>query len=224
MRKLVYTVVLLSGVALPLSGLAFSSELSHQLHDDKNWMLIESREDGIIVFEKEIDGIAVKAVKVTQALEINPEILAQVIEDIANYDRFLKSAAGSEATLLKAGKNYRIGHQHVKVPVMSDRNYAFKLFRPDSTGTRVDWELIPINILDDFLINKRTGVYIDIGAGSWSSHIRPDGKYDVSYRLVMDPGGWLPGSVSDYFNKVSIVSIFKDTILETERRGAEGKS
>jgi len=37
----------------------------------------------------------------------------------------------------------------------------------------------------------------------------------------MDPGGWLPDSVSDYFNRVSVVGIFKDAIFETERRSVQ---
>jgi len=224
MMNLGLKVVLFVGVVLPLTGLASPAVLSEQLYDGNNWTLIESREDGILVAEKEIDGIAVKVVMVSQTISIDPEILAEVIEDIANYGQFLSSAPGMEATLLKDNSDHIIGYQYVEVPLISDRVYAFKMFRPDTTEPRVDWELIPQNMLDGFTINERSGVYIDVGVGSWSMHKRPDGKYDVSYRLVMDPGGWIPDSVSDYFNRVSIVGIFKDALIETERRDAEGKS
>jgi len=224
MMNLGLKVVLFVGVVLPLTGLASPAVLSEQLYDGNNWTLIESREDGILVAEKEIDGIAVKVVMVSQTISIDPEILAEVIEDIANYGQFLSSAPGMEATLLKDNSDHIIGYQYVEVPLISDRVYAFKMFRPDTTEPRVDWELIPQNMLDGFTINERSGVYIDVGVGSWSMYKRSDGKYDVSYRLVMDPGGWLPGSVSDYFNRVSIVGIFKDAIIETERRGVEGRS
>ena len=224
MMILALKVVLFASLVLPVTGLASPAVLSQQLYDSNNWDLVESREDGISVAEKEIEGIAVKAVMVSQTINIDPETLAEVIEDIANYGRFLSSAPGMEATLLKDNSDHIIGYQHVEVPLISDRVYAFKMFRPDTTETRVDWELIPQNMLDGFTINKRSGVYIDVGVGSWSMYKRSDGKYDVSYRLVMDPGGWLPGSVSDYFNRVSIVGIFKDAIIETERRGSKGKS
>ena len=222
MMNRMFTAILVMGFALPMSGLASPTILSEQLYNDTNWILVETSEDGISIAEKEIEGIDVLAVKVSQTVEINPETLAQVIEDIANYGQFLNSAPGMEATLLKSNSDHIIGYQYVDVPLISDRVYAFKMFRPDTTETRVDWELIPQNMLDGLTINKRSGVYIDVGVGSWSMYIRPDGKYDVSYRLVMDPGGWLPDSVSDYFNRVSIVGIFKDAIIETERRGAEG--
>ena len=224
MKNLALSTTLIAGLVLPMTGLASPTVLSEQLYNGKNWNLVESTEDGISIAEKEIEGISVKAVKVSQVINIDPETLAQVIEDIANYGQFLLSAPGMEATLLKDSNDHIIGYQYVEVPLISDRVYAFKMFRPDSTETRVDWELIPQNMLGDYTINERSGVYIDVGVGSWSMNKRPDGKYDVSYRLVMDPGGWLPGSVSDYFNRVSIVGIFKDAIIETERRVARGKS
>ena len=224
MINLKLLIVLVAGLALPMTGISSPAVLSEQLYDEKDWTLVETTEDGTSIAEKAIEGIAVKAVKVSQIISIDPEILAQVIEDIANYGVFLKSAPGMEATLLKGDDDHIIGYQYVDVPLISDRVYAFKMFRPDTAKTRVDWELIPQNLLGGYIINERSGVYIDVGVGSWSMNKRPDGRYDVSYRLVMDPGGWIPDSVSDYFNRVSIVGIFKDAIIETERRGAEGKS
>lgn len=217
-------ILLAAGITLPMIGQASPAVLAEQLHDATKWNMVESTVDGISIAEKDIEGVAVKAVMVTQAIDIDPETLLEVIEDIANYDSFLSSAPGSEAFLLQSNNDHIIGYQYVEVPLIADRVYAFKMFRPDTAETRVDWELIPQSLSGSFSINKRSGVYIDIGVGSWSMYKRPDGKYDVSYRLVMDPGGWIPDSVSDYFNRVSIVGIFKDAIIETKRRGAEGNS
>jgi len=209
--------------AFPLIGMASPAVLSEKLYDEEKWTLVEKRDDGIFVAEKEIDGIDVKAVKVSQIIEIDPEILARVIEDLANYGQFLTSAPDMECTLLADNEDHIVGYQYVEVPLISDRVYAFKMFRPDTSSTRVDWELVPQKSLADLTINERSGVYIDVGVDSWSMNKRPDGKFNVSYRLVMDPGGWIPDAVSDYFNRVSIVGIFKDALIETERRGVEGK-
>ncbi len=100
MKNLICSAVLAIGLILPLTGLGSPAILSEQLYDGKNWILVESTDEGISIAEKEIDGIAVKAVMVSQTIEIDPETLAQVIEDIANYGRFLSSAPGMEATLL----------------------------------------------------------------------------------------------------------------------------
>ena len=224
MMNLLLPGLMVMGLALPLTGVASPTVLSEKLYNGENWSLVESTEDGISITEKKIEGIAVKAVKVSQVVDIDPEALAQVIEDLSNYGQFLTSAPGMECTLLKDNEDHIIGYQYVEIPLISDRVYAFKMFRPEPTETRVDWELMPQNSLGDFTINERSGVYIDVGVGSWSMNKRPDGKHDVSYRLVMDPGGWIPDSVSDYFNRVSIVGIFKDALIETERRNSKGKS
>ena len=82
----------------------------------------------------------------------------------------------------------------------------------------MDWNLLPQNTLSTYGVELEDHVYIDYGVGSWSMEALENGKYDVSYRLVMDPGGWIPGSVSNYFNRVSIVGIFQDAITETRNR------
>lgn len=212
--------ILILAFSLPLMTLASPAVLAEKLYNENTWDLVEETPEGITVSERDIEGIAVKAVKVSQDVNIDPEILAQVIEDITNYGRFLKSAPGMECNLLEKNDDHILGYQYVEVPVISDRVYAFKMFRPDTTATRVDWELVPQADLGNYSINERSGVYIDVGVGSWSMNKREDGTYSVSYRLVMDPGGWIPGSVSDYFNRVSIVGIFKDAIIETERRSS----
>jgi hypothetical protein len=202
---------------------ASSAVLARTLYTEKDWSLIETTEEGISIHVKPVSGVPVKAVRVSQILEIDPEVLAQVIEDVSNYGRFLTSASAMECDLLAVTETELVGYQYVDIPLISDRVYAFRMFRPDSASTRVDWELIPQSDLKNYQVNERSGVYIDYGVGSWSMNKRADGKYDVSYRLVMDPGGWIPDSVSDYFNQVSIVGIFKDAIKETERRSRPGK-
>lgn len=207
-------------LSTPVQSLASPALLIEKLYDEKNWTQVETTEEGISISVKEINGVSVKAVKVTQLVEINPEILAQVIEDLENYDQFLRSAPGVKGSLLRKSEDYIIGYQHIDVPLIADRKYAFKMFRPDSASSRVDWELVPQKELNGLAINERSGTYIDVGVGSWSTNKQEDGRYIVSYRLVMDPGGWIPDSVSDYINRVSIVGILKDAIIETERRSS----
>jgi len=207
-------------LVFPLMILAAPDVLMERLYDESSWRDVESTPEGIVIAEQEIEGIAVKAVKVSQVVDIDPEILAQVIEDVGSYADFLQSSPGVESELLAKNDEHIIALQYLNVPLISDRYYAFKMHRLDSTLSRITWELLPQNELGTFSINERSGVYIDVGVGSWSMYKQEDGKYSVSYRLVMDPGGWIPDSVSDYFNRVSIVGIFKDALLETDRRSS----
>ncbi len=221
-KNLIMVIALLS---FSMSALLKASPmvLKESLYDELNWSIVETTDDGISVAEKSINDVAVKAVKVSQTVRIDPEMLARVIEDVANYGRFLTSASSMECDLLSSDESGMVGYQYVDVPLISDRVYGFKMYRPVAGETRVDWELIPESTLENYAVNKRSGVYIDYGVGSWSMNKLEDDLYDVSYRLVMDPGGWIPDSVSDYFNRVSMVGIFKDALVETQRRSLEGQ-
>ncbi|MCF7824916.1 MAG: hypothetical protein K9N35_12200 [Candidatus Marinimicrobia bacterium] len=199
-------------------GFATPSVLTQNLYSEEAWEAVSVAEDGIIIEEKIIPGISVKAVRVSKIMAIDPHILAEVVEDVTNYKSFLTSAPGMVCDLLEVNDDGLIAYQYVDVPLISDRVYGFKMYRPDSAGTRVDWQLLPKDELGDFQINDRSAVYIDYGVGSWSMKALDDGTYEVSYRLIMDPGGWIPDRMSDYFNKVSITGIFRDAIIETQRR------
>jgi hypothetical protein len=95
------------------------------------------------------------------------------------------------------------------------------MFRPFDNTQRVDWELIPEdifrNIKESENVNKK-GVYIDIGYGSWLVKQLDNGETEISYRLVMHPGGKVPNFAVDYINKVAIVKLFEDAINEASKR------
>lgn len=192
------------------------------LDRDEDWVAVKKLTDGIFLSEMEIPGIPVKGVKVSQVLDTPPETIAQVVEDVANYGRFLNSAPGMECRLLKQDEMSLLGIQHVAIPLISDRSYGFRMFRPDPSGTRVDWALIGEEELSALVSDDNWKIdgneYLDIGVGSWQMEAVGNGLHQVSYRLIMDPGGWIPDRVTNYVNQVSIVNLFRDAITEAELR------
>ena len=60
--------------------------------------------------------------------------------------------------------------------------------------------------------------YLDYGAGMWLSNPLSENKFDISYRLVMDPGGSIPSVLVDLINEVSLVSLFNDVLKEAISR------
>ena len=43
-------------------------------------------------------------------------------------------------------------------------------------------------------------------------------KFDISYRLIMDPGGYIPDLLVEMINEVALVSLFKDVLKEARSR------
>ena len=54
--------------------------------------------------------------------------------------------------------------------------------------------------------------------GIWNIDFLDDGTSIISYRLLIDPGGYLPDFAVDHVNKVNIVNLFRDVINEGKRR------
>jgi hypothetical protein len=45
-----------------------------------------------------------------------------------------------------------------------------------------------------------------------------DGDYMLSYRLYLDPGGSIPDFAIELLNKMSVVNVFNDVLIEASRR------
>ena len=207
--------------ALYANDITLLQSIKDNIHLDKDWETIEQFDNGVTVLTKDIPNIPIKAVKVAQNIDIDAEIIAEVIEDVPNYSKFLTSASAMDANLLSKNGSGLFGHQHLDLKYVKDRHYAFNMFRPNGSSNRVDWELIPEdtfnNIEGSKQVNKK-GVYIDIGFGSWLVEDLDNGETKISYRLVMHPGGNVPNFAVDYINKVAIVGLFEDAIKEALKR------
>ncbi|MFC1565618.1 hypothetical protein ACFL4B_01575 [Candidatus Neomarinimicrobiota bacterium] len=195
--------------------------IKENIHVEKGWENIEEFDSGISVSVKDIPDIPIKAIMVKQNIAIDADIIAEVVEDVANYGKFLNSASAMDANLLYKNEQGLFGHQHFDLKYVKDRHYAFNMFKPFGNTNRVDWELIPEKTFDSINESKnvnKKGVYIDIGYGSWLVNKLENGEAEISYRLVMHPGGSVPNFAIDYINKVAIVALFEDAIDEALKR------
>ena len=217
----------LMAISLIFANDVLLQSIKDNIHITKGWENIEMFDNGISVSVKEIPNIPIKAIMVKQNIDIDADIIAEVVEDVPNYSKFLKSASAMDANLLYKNEEGLFGHQHLELKYVKDRHYAFNMFRPFSNANRVDWELIPektFNTIDQSKNVNKKGVYIDIGYGSWLVKKLENGETEISYRLVMHPGGSVPNFAIDYINKVAIVALFEDAITEALKRSARSNN
>jgi len=220
MKRLFIIIVLLT-TSMFATEESLLQTIKENIHIEKGWENIEEFDNGISVSVKEIPDIPIKAIMVKQNIDIDADIIAEVVEDVPNYGNFLKSASSMDANLLYENEQGLFGHQHLELKYVKDRHYAFNMFRPFGNTNRVDWELIPEKIFKSINESKnvnKKGVYIDIGYGSWVVKNLENGETEISYRLVMHPGGSVPNFAIDYINKVAIVALFEDAINEAIKR------
>jgi len=207
-----------------------SQWLLRQLNDDRGWELKETLADGRRYSEKTIPGLDLVAVETAQKIDFEAKDILKSVEDVARYGEFLTSADAMECTLLRENPSVIWGYQYLSIPLVSDRHYVFKMRRQflSAQGNEVvDWVLIPQDsefkkVIAEGKARNSSLVYLDKGAGVWRVRRDKDGALWASYRLYMDPGGWIPDAIVARANKSGLLNLFADAIREAKRRARVG--
>lgn len=202
------------------------SDLLDTLNDEKGWEPINYLDDGTRFESKVILGKDLSAVKVSRITDISPDFIQDVIMDLDRYGEFLSNANTLNSAILRLNDEYVDGYQHIQVamPFFSDRRYCFRMksydWLQDSSNILVEWYLLDKN---DYYVsflseNDPQAIYLDYGAGSWSAKVLGKKKFEISYRLYMDPGGSMPDFLIQRINAISIINLFQDALAEARRR------
>jgi len=228
MKKAIFGLIILTGL-LSAEALPDSESLLDYLHQEHGWELL--KEDGEQRIEiKDGYGLKLHAVKISQVVDIEPELLVDVFENVESYPDVLSSAAGVEFDVIRRDENYVDGYQHLSVPIVRDRHYIYRMRRvwEDQSWIRTDWHLLPEHGEHKPLIQsrgqqKKNPLYLERGVGSFLVERLEDEKILASYRLYIDPGGRLPDFLVNMVNESSIVGLFEDVVREASRRQTEGQ-
>ena len=192
------------------------------LNSNDGWKDIKEIDNLVNISMKELGESQSYAIKVDKIIDIEPDRITDVIMDVNNYNSFLSNAESFKSEVINQSEKKLIGYQYIKVdlPFFDDREYYFEMSREQivkqDTTTMCFWLLLePLE--KDANINT-SAIYLEYGAGIWKSEQISPGKYNISYRLYMDPGGSIPTFVVDIINEKSITGLFQDALNEAYRR------
>lgn len=197
-----------------------------ELYETAGWKLVKTKTDGLKVYEKKLKGLHPKALMVSQIINIHPQSIYPVVEDVASYNRVLSSIKFFNANLLIQSAQYIDGHQYYQLPLFKDRHLIFRMQRTTYDNKkleyRTDWVILKrngeyIKYIEEMDLKNDNPHYMDIGAGSWLYKQLGDGKWEVSYRLFIDPGEGIPDFILESSNRRNIVNLFYDVIKESEK-------
>ena len=192
------------------------------LNSNDGWIDIKKIDDSSNISMKELSESKLYAIKIDKIIDMEPDQITDVIMDVNNYNSFLTNSESFKSEVVNHYDKNLIGYQYIKVdiPFFDDREYYFKMSREQiidqDTTTMCFWVLIePFEKKASSNINA---IYLEYGAGIWKSEQISPGKYNISYRLYMDPGGSIPTFVVDIINETSIIGLFQDALNEAYRR------
>ena len=202
-----------------------SQEILDALYQDQSWELQKITEDSLYIYKKDILEMDLAAFRVNKKVSIDPFEIINIISDIENYKKFLTSAEALKTEKLSQKSGYLDVYQHITIdlPFFNDRDYFFRMIANKEAlynNKLIEWYLLDQNIIEkeDFKKKDLKATYLDYGAGMWLSNPLSENKFDISYRLVMDPGGSIPSVLVDLINEVSLVSLFNDVLKEAISR------
>ena len=102
--------------------------LLNNLQDNDGWALLDKRLDSIRVYEKKIDNMQLKALKVEKIIDFDYEYILNTVIDVDGYSEALDN---SDLTSFIVGEKdrfiYAYNHVSVPFPFIDDRHYFFKI-------------------------------------------------------------------------------------------------
>jgi hypothetical protein len=183
------------------------------------WELVRETSDGISVFFRETPGSTVRAAKAICAVAAPPEITldAAAAPETFNVSTKYVKASGFQKT---ADPNVWYLYQLLAYPVVTPRDYALRYERrmDKSKGVyRLSWKYTDAygpKPLDGVIRVTLAEGYIDVKP-------LPCGKrVVVTYYLVADPRGDIPGWVMRIAQKFNLPAIMRELRDEAQRRAA----
>lgn len=165
------------------------------LFSQENWELIKNV-DGIKISTKNTKNIDFKSFKANMVLDNNIHAFIAVLTDVEgliNWGYKIKNAS----LLKKSGDTLQIYYAEAKAPFpYKNRDGIYRnrfTWISDTNTLSVD-----IEILDDYLELKDQFVRIK-GNGFWEVKVLPSGKLDVTFVMLVDPGGSIPAWLANIF-------------------------
>jgi len=224
--KTVFWVTVLLNTLYSMDSNGRPDDLFIYLYDEAEWEFVNESSDSISLYLKNIDKINLTAMSVSKSIQLEPKSLKSIIVDVNKYKSFLSSANSLQTIEISKNNNFLEAYQHIKIefPFFDNRQYFFRmhtdfLYKED-ISTLVEWYLINPKTSTDLLTIKEdsSAIYLKYGAGVWFFKAMDNNRVNISYRLIMDPGGYIPSFMKEMINKISVVNLFRDVLKEAQKK------
>ena len=197
-----------------------------EMFNQDGWVIENEHSDSLSVFKKKLNGPKIPAFKATMISSIPIDYIMEAILDGENHEEFMGSSHVIESEFIGDSKgDTTYSYQMLDLPIISDRHYITTNFNDTLSNYhyRMNWMVDNEKNISDFSEfvdkkNKEHGkpIFIEDGVGSWELRHLDNNKTEVSYYVLINPGGWIPNSLVTYVNK----SLGPNTVIMMVKEGA----
>ena len=225
-KKIIFWTVVFLNILYSMDPNGRPEDLFTYLYDEGEWEYVDESSDSISLYLKNLDKINLTAMSVSKSISLEPKLLKNIIVDVNKYKSFLSSANSLKTIEVSRNSNFLDAYQHIEIefPFFDNRQYFFRMhtnfLHNEDISTLVEWYLIEPRGSTALLAVKQdpSAIYLKHGAGVWFFKPMDNNRVNISYRLIMDPGGYIPSFMKEMINKISVVNLFRDVLKEAQKQ------
>jgi len=180
-----YCFIALAGIVLSFSGIG-----------QKGWKL-EKDKDGITVYTRDSDKSTFDEFRATMQLNQSIHSFVAVMRDVESLHEWAYNVKNAKPLML-LGESLQYYYSEVSIPFpFTDRDGIYRnryTWKSDSSLLVID-----IDILPDYIEKKEDLVRIPFGKGFWRVKVLDDKRIDITFQMVVDPGGSVPSWLANMF-------------------------
>ena len=192
-----------------------NNQLLNILYNDEGWVFQETTSNKCNIYVKNIEGLSLNGVKISQIINFNPEKILNIILDTKNYNQILINSPNVYTREISNTNAEVIAIQEIGIPFLTDLYYLFGIKKEEGKfKNSINWTLRDPNL---FAHSDQSDYPLTIGCGGWNYIDNNDGSFTINYRLVMDIDGY-PACVINYINYYSLVNVFNDVIIAAQKQ------
>lgn len=172
------------------------------LHAQGTWKL-ESNKDGITVYSKAKEGSAFKSFKAHMVIKGSIHTFVAILQDIENLAEWGYNLKNTEL-LKKSGDTIQIYYAEASAPFPFENRDGIYLnkFRWDANNDQLNVE---VELLPDYLKKKDKMVRLR-GNGYWIVKMLKNDMLDITFSMLINPGGNIPAWMANIFVNTAPVS------------------
>lgn len=222
-------------IALLLPSVAAANEaILAALKEDAGWTLHAAKaKNDVDVYKKSIPGQDIPAFKGVKVMEVDPDHLFDAIIDFRHHVGLSKDIPLTRSVVIKESGNTIDFWQYLNVPgwtLANDRFWFAKARISRNVGGEAGhhiqtWEIIDAEQYPDHLAKAKAidedSVMTPLNYGLWEVKPVGDGKVELIYRVISDPGGSLPKSAQSLATSRTLPDNLLQFEAEAKRRMAK---
>ena len=170
-----------------------------------------ARDDGISVLARTPERGGAAEVKATTVMDAPAEAVWRVVRDYVNYPKVMPYTEESRVLATQEGGKAMTVYCLINAPLVDKRDFIIRVLdESDWKGgqgfMKASWK----ETTEDAPAERDGVVRVTLNQGYWLLEPREGGKKTlVTYHVLTDPGGSLPGWVADKANKSSVPDVLR---------------